>query len=119
LTKPTTGRGVTMNIDYSGPKKIRASIGSTFQFTPDANEHHQILTEKFSGTWLIAFPIGQTGIVFDYTGNIYGKMRLPLLSDTDPRPEYSPVWSTQNIQFSYDKKQFRFYAGIKNLLNFL
>lgn len=118
LSKPTTGRGVTVNADYNGPKNIRASIGTTFQYTPDVNNRHQILTEKFSGTWLLALPLFK-GIVFDYTGNIYGKMRLPLLSDTDPRPEYSPVWSTQNIQFSYDKKYFRVYAGIKNLLNFL
>ena len=36
----------------------------------------------------------------DYTGNIYGPMRLPLLSDKDPRPAFSPVWSIQNIQFT-------------------
>lgn len=120
LSKPTTGRGVTLNADYAGPKNIRASIGLTMQHTPDANGEHQILTEKVSGTWLVAFPIANTGIVFDYTGNFYGKMRLPLLSDADPRPEYSPVWSTQNIQFSYDKfKNLRLYVGVKNLLNFL
>jgi outer membrane receptor for ferrienterochelin and colicins len=54
----------------------------------------------------------------DYTGNLYGPMRLPLLGDLDPRQEYSPTWSIQNIQFTFNKfKNFEIYAGVKNLLN--
>jgi outer membrane receptor for ferrienterochelin and colicins len=45
-------------------------------------------------------------------------MRLPLLGDLDPRQEYSPTWSIQNIQFTFNKfKNFEIYAGVKNLLN--
>jgi outer membrane receptor for ferrienterochelin and colicins len=45
-------------------------------------------------------------------------MRLPLLSELDPRQEYSPTWSIQNIQFTYSGvKDFEFYGGIKNLLD--
>ena len=45
-------------------------------------------------------------------------MRLPLLSNRDPRAEYSPVWSLQNLKFSTEKNNsFTFFAGIKNLLN--
>jgi outer membrane receptor for ferrienterochelin and colicins len=45
-------------------------------------------------------------------------MRLPLLSDLDPRPEYSPIWSIQNIQFTYKKfRNFELYGGVKNILN--
>ncbi len=45
-------------------------------------------------------------------------MRLPLLSDLDPRKPYSPWWSIQNIQFTYGgRRNFEFYAGVKNLLN--
>jgi outer membrane receptor for ferrienterochelin and colicins len=45
-------------------------------------------------------------------------MRLPLLSDLDPRPEYSPIWSLQNIQFTYKKfRSFELYGGVKNILN--
>src|SRR5690606_24467835 len=57
-------------------------------------------------------------MVIDYSGNIYGPMRLPLLSALDPRQDYSPIWSIQNIQFSYNGlMNFEFYTGIKNLLN--
>ena len=45
-------------------------------------------------------------------------MRLPLLGDRDPRAEYSPVWSLQNLKLSIVKdNNMRFFVGIKNLLN--
>ena len=45
-------------------------------------------------------------------------MRLPLLGELDPRKEYSPVWSIQNIQFTYDGfKNIELYGGVRNLLN--
>jgi outer membrane receptor for ferrienterochelin and colicins len=45
-------------------------------------------------------------------------MRLPLLSDLDPRSEYSNLWSLQNIQFTYKKfRNFELYGGVKNILN--
>ena len=45
-------------------------------------------------------------------------MRLPLLSENDPRSEFSPTWSIQNIQFTYDGfKNIELYGGVKNILN--
>ena len=45
-------------------------------------------------------------------------MRLPLLGDLDPRPEYSPAWSLQNIQVTKKfKNGLEIYAGVKNFLN--
>ncbi|MCY1233477.1 hypothetical protein D9M68_202690 [compost metagenome] len=78
----------------------------------------QMLTEKLSGTWAISYRIPKFFLDIDYTGNIYGPMRLPLLGELDPRKEYSPTWSIQNIQFTYNKiKNVEIYMGIKNLLN--
>jgi outer membrane receptor for ferrienterochelin and colicins len=46
-------------------------------------------------------------------------MRLPLLSKEDPRAEFSPVWSLQNIQVSKKfNDRLEVYGGVKNLLNF-
>jgi len=56
-------------------------------------------------------------LTIDYTGNVYGPMRLPLLGPLDPRPAESPVWSVQNLQLSKKLRQFEIYMGIKNLLN--
>ena len=43
---------------------------------------------------------------------------LPTLGDLDPRQDYSPTWSIQNIQLTYDKfKNLDIYGGVKNLLD--
>ncbi len=78
----------------------------------------QILTENFTGTWTVSYEIPRTAFSIDYTGNLYSPMRLPLLNELDPRPEYSPWWSIQNIQVSYDGfDNWEIYGGVKNLLN--
>ncbi|HRN78778.1 MAG TPA: TonB-dependent receptor [Ferruginibacter sp.] len=119
LSQHTTGKGITINADYSGAKQLRINLGVTMQHIPDATGRQQMLTERTGGTWLVSFPIGNKGFSFDYTGNIYGRMRVPLLGPLDPRSPYAPVWSTQNIQCTYQRHaQFSIFAGVKNLLNF-
>ncbi len=81
-------------------------------------KQRQILTERFTGTWSISYKFLDNKMAIDYTGNVYGPMRLPLLGPLDPRPEESPWWSIQNIQLTYKGlKHFEFYGGVKNLLN--
>ena len=85
----------------------------------DGKRTRPVLTERWSGTWAFTYRINPLKLLVDYTGNIYGPMRLPLISDLDPRREYSPVWSIQNIQFTRvtNNKNFEIYGGLKNLLN--
>lgn len=113
--------GVSANLDIIFNNGIKALIGATYMSvtnTEDGVTEQQILTEKFSGTWAISYKIQDWDLNIDYTGNIMGPMRLPLLGDLDPRQEYSPYYSLQNIQFTYDGwKGFELYTGIKNLLN--
>ncbi|HCF63721.1 MAG TPA: TonB-dependent receptor [Chitinophagaceae bacterium] len=119
LSRHTTGKGVTLNAEYSSPRQLRINLGVTLQHIPDATGRQQILTERIGGTWLVSFPTGNKKFSFDYTGNVYGRMRVPLLGPLDPRSPYAPVWSTQNIQCTYQPNpQFSVFAGIKNLLNF-
>src|SRR5690606_24934100 len=50
--------------------------------------------------------------------NLYGPRRLPLVSEWDPRSEYSETYSIQSIQLTYKGfKNFQIYGGVKNLLN--
>lgn len=127
LKGSATSQGVTLNFDASFINGLKIIAGGTlldvFLKKNDGNgklvKTDQILTENWTGTWAISYHFTKTGLSLDYTGNIYGPMRLPLLSATDPRSEYSPVWSVQNIQATYAfKKKFEIYGGIKNLLNF-
>ena len=70
------------------------------------------------GTWNLSYTFNRLNLSVDYTGNLYGPMRLPLLGPLDPRTEFSPVWSIQNIQFTYSGfDRFECYLGVKNLLD--
>jgi len=115
-------KGVSANVDIIWPAGIKVMAGVTFQdvATVEGNvKTPQILTEKFTGTWAISYNIKRWQLAIDYTGNIYGPMRLPLLGSLDPRRPQSPTWSLQNIQFTYKRlKRTEIYAGVKNLLNF-
>ncbi len=114
-------KGFSANMDLTLHNGLKFILGGTYQDVA-TYEHgikkQQILTEKFSGTWAVTYKIRALNLTFDYTGNIYSPMRLPLLSDTDPRREYSKTWSIQNIQFTFAGfRNMEFYGGIKNLLN--
>ncbi|MDH7913597.1 TonB-dependent receptor [Winogradskyella sp. SYSU M77433] len=117
----STSTGLSFNIDAIFGSGISASIGGTYQDvsqTENGETKKQILTERFSGVWSFTYKHYPTHLTLDYTGNIYGPMRLPLLGELDPRQEYSPTWSIQNIQLTYDKfDDFEIYGGVKNLLN--
>lgn len=118
----SVSRGVSLNLDYSFifPLKLVAGITLTDNFVWENNTKTlPVLTEKFMGVGTISYDWEKIGLTFDYTANVVGPMRLPLLNEDDPRDEYSPVWSIQNIQFT--KRiggKWEIYGGVKNLLNF-
>lgn len=113
--------GISGNIDLVTPYGIKALIGITYMDSKnvrDGTASRPVLTEKFSMNWAVTYDIPEWFLSIDYTGNLYGPMRLPLLGPLDPRREYSKPWSIQNIQFTYKRfRNFEIYAGIKNLLN--
>lgn len=119
-------KGMTLNIDYSYGHRFKALLGMTLQSIKKTEKDASgnkltqvpVLTEKWSGTWSISYSIPAGGWSVDYTGNIYGPMRLPLLGVRDPRPAHSPVWSLQNLQISKKLgRAIECFAGSKNLLN--
>ena len=114
-------KGISTNIDMVFNSGLKLILGATYMDvakTENGIKTRQILTEKFTGTWAISYRINKLFLDIDYTGNLYGPMRLPTLGDLDPRREYSPTWSIQNIQFTFNKfKNIEIYAGIKNLLD--
>lgn len=113
--------GLSGNIDLVTPYGFKALIGLTIMEPKNVKKgktSQPILTEKYSVNWAITYDIPNWFLSIDYTGNLYGPMRLPLLGPLDPRDEYSKPWSLQNIQFTYKKfRNFELYGGIKNLLN--
>lgn len=114
-------KGITLNADASFANGLKLNLGATLMentLTENGITEQQILTEKFTGTWSISYDIKKINLAIDYTGNIYSPMRLPLLNSLDPRKEFSPWWSIQNIQLTYDGfRKIELYGGVKNLLN--
>jgi outer membrane receptor for ferrienterochelin and colicins len=114
-------KGISTNMDLVFTNGLKMILGATYMDvskTENNTTTRQILTEKISATWAVSCRINKLFLDVDYTGNLYGPMRLPLLGDLDPRKQYSPTWSIQNIQFTFNKfKNFELYAGVKNILN--
>ncbi|MBP6757717.1 MAG: TonB-dependent receptor, partial [Flavobacterium sp.] len=115
-------QGISTNIDLNFNNGLKLITGATFMDVSNVEKgvrERPFLTEKFTATWNVSYKINSIDLAIDYTGNLYSPMKLPLLSQTDPRNPNSPWYSLQNIQFTYTGwKNFELYAGIKNLLNF-
>ncbi|WP_242696433.1 TonB-dependent receptor [Longitalea luteola] len=121
LNGHAVSQGISLNADivFANGLKILAGATAMDVFRKEGGEKiRQLFTERFTGVWNIGYTFKSIDLTVDYTGNLYGPMRLPLLSETDPRSEYSPWWSIQNIQFTKKLGNgFEIYGGIKNLLN--
>ncbi|MEP3208221.1 MAG: TonB-dependent receptor [Maribacter sp.] len=121
LNGKSVSQGISANLDVVFPSGFKFLVGATFQDvrqTENGVSNRQILTESYTGTWNLGYNFRGLNLRVDYTGNLYGPMRLPTLGENDPRSDFSPVWSIQNIQFTYKGlDNFEFYGGIKNLLN--
>lgn len=121
LDGKSVSKGLSANIDLVLPNGLKFLVGATWQDvsnTENGITSRQILTESITGTWNVSYTFRSLDLTLDYTGNLYGPMRLPTLGELDPRQDFSPTWSIQNIQFTYKGlDKFEFYGGIKNLLD--
>ena len=117
----SVSQGISLNTDFLFTNGLAINAGATLMevsVTENDIKRIQLLTESFSGVWSISYKFSNDFSI-DYTGNLYGPMRLPLLGENDPRDEYSPWFSIQNIQLSKKfNNSWEVYGGVKNLLNF-
>ncbi|KUJ54958.1 TonB-dependent receptor plug domain-containing protein [Chryseobacterium aquaticum] len=115
-------RGLSLNIDYSFSFPLSVNLGVTYldvyqKFDGENEKIQQLHAPKWSGTYGLTYKF-PSNLTIDFTGQFYGPMRLPILPN-DYRPEYSPLYSLANIQFSKSfKSGFEVYCGIKNVFNF-
>jgi outer membrane receptor for ferrienterochelin and colicins len=119
-------KGITLNTDFSFTNGLKIIAGATVMDVSNTEvdesgvevTSRQLLTERFTATWMVSHPL-TPHLTIDYTGNLYGPMRLPLLGDLDNRAAESPVWSIQNIQLTQHlSNRWTIYGGVKNLLNY-
>ena len=113
--------GLSTNVDWITPFGLKATVGASFfdaKTKQDNRKFTPLFTEKYTVNWAINYEIPKWFLSFDYTGNLTGSMRLPLLGELDPRREYSLPFSIQNIQITYKKiHDLEIYSGVKNLFN--
>lgn len=118
------GGSFNLSVNFVSPLKVK--IGGTFldvyQISVDESgertKDEQLLTERYSGTFSLGYNFQKLKMKIDYSGNLYGPMKLPLV-ENDFRPEYSDWYSIQNIKVSKTfGKAWEIYGGVKNLLNF-
>ncbi|MCX8212168.1 MAG: TonB-dependent receptor [Lewinella sp.] len=122
LDGSAVSRGFSLSSNVSFRKGTNLNLGLTVQDVYTEEEgirERQLLTETVSGVWRLSVPLLRYQMKFDYTGNVYGPMDLPLLGALDERSAQSPWFSTQNLQLT---KTFlngmEIYGGVKNLLNY-
>jgi outer membrane receptor for ferrienterochelin and colicins len=117
----SVSQGISLNADFLFTNGLAINAGATLMevsVTENEVKRTQLLTESFSGVWSISYKFN-SDFTLDYTGNLYGPMRLPLLGENDLRNGYSPWFSIQNIQLSKKfSNSWEIYGGVKNLLNF-
>jgi len=114
-------QGISLNTDINFTNGLKVLLGASLMDvsnTENGEASRQILTEQFSGNWGISYTFPQLRLTADYTGNLYGPMKLPIAGPSDPRKPDSPWFSIQNIQLTYKtKSNLEIYGGVKNLLD--
>lgn len=115
-------RGVSITGDWDNGQGWKLMLGITVQdifIKENGMKNLPVLTEKMMGVWNVGYTLKKVPVRMDYTGNLVSPMRLPLQGESDPRPEFSPWWSLQNVQITWVKSRtFELFGGAKNLLNF-
>jgi outer membrane receptor for ferrienterochelin and colicins len=120
-------KGLTLNTELSLVIPLKVNAGFTLMSVYNVNtdslgkqeKQVQMHAPKFSGTYQISYTFKQLNLVVDYTAQVYGPMRLPVVPN-DFRPEYSPWFALHNLQVT--KKWnggLEAYVSVRNLGNFL
>lgn len=122
LDGQSVSRGIMLNATWSAASGLQIQSGLTLQevyLTVQGARTDQLFTENVSGVWRISYTIPTLRLNINYSGALYGPMRLPLLGPLDDRPGHSPWWSMQDLAFSKPLKGgITVYGGIRNLLHY-
>ena len=114
--------GLSLNSNLLAQGGLRVNLGATYIDTyaeENSIKTMPYLSERFQGVWKVEKKWITNDIIIDFTGTITGAMKLPTLSNLDPRPSYSDPFSILNIQLTKIwNNSVESYGGIKNILNF-
>jgi outer membrane receptor for ferrienterochelin and colicins len=119
-------KGASAEVRLFFKSSLKATVNTTFLDVSNYTlvdqlewvKEKQLFAENYSVKWALSYTHPKTKISFDYTANLYGPMKLPIL-ENDLRSEYSSTFSIQNIKISRDfGDKFNGYIGVRNIFNF-
>ena len=123
LKEHSISKGVALNAEFAFTSGIKIFAGATVMNVyriENNTKINQIQTPHFTGNYAISYTFNQAQLTFDFTGNLYSPMRLPVVrAYGDTRPEYSPWFGIHNIQATKRLPNgLQIYGGVKNFTNF-
>ena len=122
LNGKSISQGVSLNFNILAPGGFRINMGATYVDTnilDDGTKTSPYLTERFQGVWKIEKKWNSSQLIFDLTGSTLGPLKLPTLSNLDPRPIFSSSFSIVNVQLTKILNGgIEAYGGLKNIFNF-
>ncbi|HYH15223.1 MAG TPA: TonB-dependent receptor, partial [Flavisolibacter sp.] len=72
-------KGLSLSLETNIQQRLKGSVGITLQDVVRIEgekakrvKQRPVLNERWSGTWALSYTLPESGITFDYTGNIYG-----------------------------------------------
>ena len=119
-------QGISLNARILFNFPLRINFGGTILDVYSMNKttddlltrEQQLFAETYTGTWSVSYQFQKLNVSIDYTGSLYGPMKLPLV-ENDFRDEFSKPFSLQNIKISKPfKGGLLINCGVRNLLNF-
>ena len=114
-------KGASLNLDMNFTSGLKLMVGATYTDIYRIENNIKIRQKKtpiFTTNYAISYTHPKSQIMLDLTGNIYGSMDLPLITD-DIRSAQSPIFNISNLQISRRfNNGLQVYVGFKNLFNF-
>lgn len=116
-----THRGLNLQIQWGILGRWDFMAGGAIQdmrLIEDGKNELPPFVERINFQSLAGYSFGKNRI--DLSSVTYSPMRLPLLGELDPRPEFSPWFSHIHLQYSFrSMRGYTLSAGIKNVFDFV
>ncbi len=113
--------GASLNLDFNFTNGLKIMLGGTYTDIYRIENNVKIRQKKtpiFTTNYAVSYTHPKSQIMLDFTGNVYGSMDLPLITD-DIRAAQSPIFNLSNLQISRRfNNGLQIYAGLKNMFNF-
>lgn len=113
--------GGSLNVDLNFTNGLKLMTGATYTDIYRIENNLKIRQKKtpiFTTNYAVSYTHPKSQIMVDFTGNVYGSMDLPLITD-DIRSAQSPIFNISNLQISRRfNNGLQIYGGVKNLFNF-